>query len=243
MFAAAALSALLGWGAISAAPPPAPASTTPAPCVCVCQGAPESPTTTTAARGAPAAGEPIDLAPRDASQAAPPAPTSPPPPSPGAAGGDADGHGGWYGGPAIFADGASMALMLGGGSANDAGIFSLGIAGFALGAPINHLAHGQPLRALASFGVRALATGAGAFILLEDVLVNHCDNDVVKCRDPAVAVAGASLVVAAAMIVDDALIARAPTALTPAHDALAPTLTPGVFVGPGLALASLGGRF
>jgi hypothetical protein len=217
MLATAVVSAVLAWGAPSAAAPPAPACPEPAPCGCD--------------------GAPIDLAPRAAAEPPPaPAPPTAPP-----ATGEAK-PGGWYGGPAIVTDALSLALILGGGSANNGSVFYLGVAGFALGAPINHLAHGEPTRALGSLGLRALAGGAGGFILLADVLVNHCDNDVEKCRSPGVAVAEASVVVAAAMIVDDAFLARTP-APTPARETFASRLNPGVLVGPGLAFASLGGRF
>jgi hypothetical protein len=53
--------------------------------------------------------------------------------------------------------------------------------------------------------------------------------------------AGAALVLIATMVIDDAVLARAP-ALTPPRRARA-TVAPGVVVGPNLALASLAGSF
>src|SRR5262249_3587000 len=90
----------------------------------------------------------------------------------------------WYGGPAIAADVLSFAVMLYGATSNKPETLMLGLMGYALGAPINHLAHGHGYRALDSLGIRAIATGLSAFVILEDVVIGHCDNDAVKCGDP-----------------------------------------------------------
>jgi hypothetical protein len=145
----------------------------------------------------------------------------------------------WYGGPAVAADAIALAFMAGGATSNAQGPFWLGVGGFVLGAPINHLAHGQDGRALGSFGIRVLAFGLATGVVLEDLLVNHCDGDVTPCRDPTTTVAIGTVLLLGAMVVDDVLLARTPE--PPPRQGI--SLVPGLAVGPGAGFASLGGRF
>ena len=147
----------------------------------------------------------------------------------------------WYGGPSIVVDLLSFMMVGGGGTANSPGLALLGAAGFAFGSPINHLAQGHPGRAAGSFGLRALGGGAATGVLLLDVLAHPCDGEAFCHHSPTLGLAGAALVLIATMVIDDAVLARAP-APTPSRPART-TVAPAVVVGPNLALASLAGSF
>jgi hypothetical protein len=148
----------------------------------------------------------------------------------------------WYGGPAVVADVLSFAMIGGGGSANNGELFLLGTAGFALGGPINHLAHGHPGRALASLGIRVLGGGMATGAVLLEVLSHPCDGEASCHHSPALGLAAGAAILLATMAVDDAVLPyepRAPGAFRPSRASLAPALV----VAPNLAFASLGGRF
>jgi len=147
----------------------------------------------------------------------------------------------WYGGPSVVVDVLSFTMIGGGGTANSPELLLLGAAGFAFGSPINHLAQGHPGRAAGSFGLRVLGGGAATGVLLLDVLSHPCDGEPFCHHSPALGLAGAALVLIATMVIDDAVLARAPV-LTPPRLAR-PTIAPAVVVGPNLALASLAGSF
>lgn len=147
----------------------------------------------------------------------------------------------WYGGPSVVADVLSFTMMGGGAAANSPEALLLGAAGFAFGSPINHLAHGHPGRAAGSFGLRVLGGAAATGVLLLDVISHPCDGEAFCHHSPTLGLAGAALVLIATMVVDDAVLARAPV-LTPPRPARA-TVAPAVVVGPNLALASLAGSF
>jgi len=147
----------------------------------------------------------------------------------------------WYGGPSVVADLLSFMMVGSGGAAQSPPLVLLGAAGFAFGSPINHLAQGYPGRAAGSFGLRVLGAGAATGVLLLDLVSHPCDGEPSCRHSPGVGLAGAALVLIATMVIDDAVLARAP-ALTPPRRARA-TVAPGVVFGPNLALASLAGRF
>jgi len=130
--------------------------------------------------------------------------------------------------------------MLDGATTNGEGTLLLGLTGYLLGAPINHLVHGRPTAALGSLGLRLLATGLATGVALEDLIVNHCDGDVTPCRSPNYAIAIDTVLVLGVMALDDALLARAPI---PANRHAEPSVSPGFLVGPSTAYVSLGGRF
>jgi hypothetical protein len=210
-----------------------PASPSRAPCGCPCpsSGSPDGASVSTA----PPAEVPAEaVAPVRANAIGSNVPVSPPSTPTG------DGADQWYGGPAVAADAASLALMLHGAISNDEGTLLLGLTGYVLGAPINHLVRGRPSAALGSFGLRLLATGLAAGVALEDVLVNHCDGDVTPCRGPNYAIAIDTVLVLGVMALDDALFARAPILATRHAER---TVSPGLLVGPSTAFVSLGGRF
>ncbi len=145
----------------------------------------------------------------------------------------------WYGGPSVVVDVLSFMMIGGGGTANSAELALLGAAGFAFGSPINHLAQGHPGRAAGSFGLRVLGGGVATGVLLLDVLSHPCDGEAFCHHSPALGLAGAALVLIATMVIDDAVLARAPTPSRPART----TVAPAVVVGPNVALASLAGSF
>jgi hypothetical protein len=142
----------------------------------------------------------------------------------------------WYGGPAVAADVASSAFLVWGLASPDGSPIIPGAVGYALGAPVNHLAHGHPGRAAMSLGVRLLAGGLAAPAVWNHILV--CDAP--PCRDPAAPLTLATIVGLGAMIFDDAFLARE---VVPAETSTRTLITPGVVAAPGLAFFSLGGRF
>ena len=144
-----------------------------------------------------------------------------------------------YGGPAVLADAGAITLAGLSVSAESAPLMVLGLAGYALGAPINHLAHGHPGRALASFGLRTLAAGAATGVVLADVLNHPCDGEPSCRHNIGASVALATALVLTGMIVDHAWLARERVPAPPPRA----TLTPGLALGPGLAAVSLGGTF
>jgi hypothetical protein len=145
----------------------------------------------------------------------------------------------WYGGPAVVSDIASFTLVGLGGAWNSGEVFALGVAGFALGAPINHLANGHPGRALASLGIRALGVGVATGALLLDVVAHPCDGELSCRHSPVVGLTAGAAALLAAMALDDALLAREPVRARGAGA----SFTPALVVAPSLALVSLGGAF
>jgi hypothetical protein len=61
-----------------------------------------------------------------------------------------------YGAPIYLADGAALVTMTVGISKSSTTVGGIGIAMYALGGPIVHLAHGEPLRAVGSLAMRAV---------------------------------------------------------------------------------------
>jgi hypothetical protein len=148
----------------------------------------------------------------------------------------------WYGMPAAVVDGISISLAVAGFAGKAGGVFIVGGMGYALAAPINHLANGRGGAAAASFALRALAAGVSFAIFVDRYPSEHCDGDVYRdqpCQHETTLLLG-SLALAAAAILDDALLARARP--EPARAARA-SLAPGFVVGPRAGLVSLGGSF
>jgi hypothetical protein len=74
----------------------------------------------------------------------------------------------WYGWQTLLVDGASVAVAGASLTLNEEALAAgllLGASGYAVGAPIVHLSHGQPVKALVSLGFRALTGGAGMLLL------------------------------------------------------------------------------
>ena len=147
----------------------------------------------------------------------------------------------WYGGPSVIVDVLSFTMVGAGSTSSSPELLLLGAAGFAFGSPINHLAQGHPGRAAGSFGLRVLGAGAATGVLLLDVASHTCDGEASCHHSPAAGLAGAALMLIATMVIDDAVLARAPR-LAPSRRARA-TVAPAVVVGPNLALGSLAGSF
>lgn len=147
----------------------------------------------------------------------------------------------WYGGASVAVDLLSFTMMWSGGAANSPEVLLLGAAGFAFGGPTNHLAHGHLGRAAGSLGLRLLGGGVATGVFLLDVLAHPCDGEPSCHHRPTLGLAGAALALIATVVIDDAVLARAPTVEPPEPARL--TVAPAVVVGPNLALASLAGSF
>ena len=147
----------------------------------------------------------------------------------------------WYGSPAAVADGLSMVLMGSAWGTKQEALLFLGGAGYLLGAPISHLAHGRGERAAGSFGLRMVAAGLAASAVFADFYLNRgCDPDAgPPCGAPVVGLVAGGAVMLGAAILDDLWLARGPAASAPALAALTPSLV----VTSQFGLVSLAGRF
>jgi hypothetical protein len=159
---------------------------------------------------------------------------------------------GWYGAPAAVADGAAIAMIVGGaalaergGSGSDlgSGLFFVGATGFIFGGPLNHVLKEHPGRAAASLGLRLLATlTGGVFLVLHratSCTEEHQEPDCARLKGINALALAAPFVAIGAL--DDFAIARG-TIPPPRQPAPAgPTITP--VVGPDWAMLSVGGAF
>ena len=149
----------------------------------------------------------------------------------------------WYGGPALAID-AAVAIGLAtvvhlSETDSQRGppdvIYGLAAA-YLLAGPVVHLVRGHRVRSAESLLVRvgALAAGlAATFALADSTGCNDEPSEHAPCRAPYALV----LSPVAAILIDDLLLAREPTARPPT------TVSPRVLVQPGLALLGIGGRF
>ena len=70
----------------------------------------------------------------------------------------------WYGWQLLVTDGASVAVFTAGASAGSTSPVMVRLAGYLVGAPIVHLAHGRPGAAAGSLGLRALLPILGVYV-------------------------------------------------------------------------------
>jgi hypothetical protein len=147
----------------------------------------------------------------------------------------------WYGGPALMADIASPVLLLFAAGTNQADLGLLVLAAYTFGAPINHLAHDHPGRALGSLALRVAALATSAAILTQ-TLAGECGNEEIPNKPSycGLEIGFAVLLPLATMIVDDAVFAREPAAAAPPSRF---TFNPGLSIGRNGGLMSLGGTF
>jgi hypothetical protein len=110
---------------------------------------------------------------------------------------------GWYGGPAVWADLAFLTVGgLGVYFGSELSLY-MSAAVYALGGPINHVAHGHTWRGFSSFGLRA----AGALLTAAAVVgLSTCLDESSNCAAWVVLLPIGPL---AAMIIDDAFLAQA----------------------------------
>jgi hypothetical protein len=110
---------------------------------------------------------------------------------------------GWYGGPAVWADLAFLTVGALGVYAASEPMLYTSAALYALGGPINHVAHGHTRRGFGSFGVRA----AGALLTAATVvgMFATCIDESSNCAGWFVLLPIGPL---AAMIIDDAFLSR-----------------------------------
>jgi hypothetical protein len=146
----------------------------------------------------------------------------------------------YYGLPMAAMDAASIGLFLGGAAGNDGGLVGLSAVSFSFGPPLVHLLHGHPKRALASLGIRTLAGGLAVGAIVWDLTANYCDPDGGHCDGPVLGLTVGAMAILAAMVVDDAVLARD---TVPAQPSVIHSLVPAVGIGQRAALLSLGGRF
>lgn len=162
----------------------------------------------------------------------------------------------WYGWQPLVVDLGSIATKVGGGFVRGAGtapIEIVGGAGYVLGAPLIHLAHGQADKAGVSIALRTLVPGVGALVgvLLASIAFPNGtvsqSGDSVSAVDKSVYQAlggfigfGAGAV--AGIVVDDVVVAKekaAPPAPPDSH----PTIEPRVVGVRGGATFGIGGTF
>jgi hypothetical protein len=121
----------------------------------------------------------------------------------------------WYGGPAVATEAASLGVLLltdavvvGQRSLLASPLVIAGIAGFALGGPVNHAVHGHLGRAWGSLGLRLgafLVGGVGAFLVAAG---EQCfGEETSTCSSGPIALAF-SLPIVVAYVVDDVVWAR-----------------------------------
>lgn len=113
----------------------------------------------------------------------------------------------WYGGPAVVTDVVATVLSIVAARRENESLLALGTLAYAVGPPLNHLRLRRPGRALASWGMRALAAlaTAGAFYAADDA---NCFGDNPNAPGSCGLVILGPLSVLATMIIDDALLAR-----------------------------------
>ena len=163
-------------------------------------------------------------------QAPAPAPEPAPTPAPG----------GWYGGPALLADGFALTLAASGIGGKSEGIFFLGGLTYLLAGPVNHLANHRPGAAAGSFFLRAAFSGLAVVLFVADVASQGCDGDAGPHCDYAAGLFLGALALAAGAIIDDAIIARERPRPAPRARV---SWAPGLVVTPNLGLVSVGGAF
>lgn len=137
----------------------------------------------------------------DPPQEPPPIVLIPPPPPPETR---------WYGWQGLIADASSLLLIGSVGSGRTIGA-GLGAIGYVTAPPIIHLAHGHPVKALASFGMRAAAVAVpvGGGFYLSDQACRH-GGDMCFVGGEFFFFYTAVLMIPAALVVDDVVLAREP---------------------------------
>lgn len=132
----------------------------------------------------------------------------------------------------VLVDLASVATAVGG--AKDDQVFTIGVAGLALGAPIVHLAHGNPGRALASAALRSGLTVGGAYVASAACTPSD-DHDDWHCLGDAML--GGMVGLGAAIIIDDVFLGKQ------TREVRTGAWSPQVAVGHGAVQLGLSGSF
>lgn len=152
----------------------------------------------------------------------------------------------WYGWQTLTTDGASLLVAIMGGAASSSGIGYVGLGGYLLGAPVVHLAHGNPGRGAASFVLRAglpvLGFAAG-YALFHHPDRSSGDWNFSGLGEGALMALGG---MGACVALDAALFARESSPdeeRAPSPPPYRPTMTPQVGYVRGGALAGVGGTF
>lgn len=154
---------------------------------------------------------------------APPPVEAPPPPGPQR----------WYGWQILLPTLASDAMILGGvlGSSEKAGtgVLVAGLIGHGISGPIVHLAHGKPLKALASFGLEAALPGA----MIAIGALSPCNDDFCGANLAALAI-GVPIALTAGAVIDSSALAWEERSRPSATSiSLAPLVLPPPHIGAG----------
>jgi hypothetical protein len=147
---------------------------------------------------------------------------------------------GWYGGPALLADGLALTVAASGIGAKSEGLFFLGGFGYLLGGPINHLANHHPGAAVGSFFLRAAFSGLAVVLFVADFASQGCDGDAGPPCHYATGLFLGALALAAGAVIDDAIVARERPRPAPRARV---SWAPGLVIAPNLGLVSVGGAF
>jgi hypothetical protein len=144
----------------------------------------------------------------------------------------------WYGWQTLLADAASVALIVGGASAESGELALVGVGGLWLAAPTVHFSHRNVGRGLLSLGARFAfpITGAAIGAAAEDC--GASDGELDLCPLGGI-LAGGLLGLVTAVIVDASVLAHEPDP-EPAHGV---RLTPGVALGSKSGNLLLNGQF
>ena len=115
----------------------------------------------------------------------------------------------WYGWQTLISDAASLTLLVAGGKTDDldtrAGLVTASVGTFALGPPIIHWAHGQPLRSLGSLALRVGPPIAAVALFVDAMEGNHSDG--VAHLEMISGILLATLFVPTAIVLDSAALA------------------------------------
>jgi hypothetical protein len=148
----------------------------------------------------------------------------------------------WYGGAILLTDGLSLASAVAAVFTQSSAPAAFALGGYALGGPIVHVAHGEPLRGLGSLGLRAGLPVVGGLsgALLASVGPPERCHDVCGLRALGGLLVGTGVGAVAAMVVDTAFLARRKV---PAEATTGVTVTPQVAVDKKGVQLGLGGAF
>lgn len=134
----------------------------------------------------------------------------------------------WYGWQTLISDAASLSLFIAAAKTDDldtrGGLVTASVGTFALGPPIIHLMHGQPLRSLGSFALRVGPPIAAVALFADGMDGNHSDG--VAHLEIVSGILIATLFVPTAIVLDSAALAY--KEVPPPNQAVrfAPTIVP-----------------
>lgn len=141
----------------------------------------------------------------------------------------------WYGWHHLIVFGASASLVPVAVELEDGFLALASFSGFAVGGPIVHLAHGNVVKGLASFGLNVLCTMGGSFMATAAASGSHYDTIMTSMG------VGVGFGLLTANLIDIAALAYDEP--EPQSHPSIPQLAPQIRVAPGSATIGLGGIF